>query len=175
MDFFSRLGLLTGFIPEIGLGLVLGLVWIGLELRRRRHRARVWVVLDGSNVMHWHEGTPKIETVIEVLRTLEARGFTPGVVFDANVGYKVLGRYLGDNGLARRLKLPADRVLVVARGTPADPVILASARDLGARIVTNDRYADWAEDHPEVKTPGHLIRGGYRAGTLWLDLDDRAP
>ena len=137
-----------------------------------RNRARAWVVLDGSNVMHWHEGTPKIETVIEVLRALEARGLTPGVVFDANVGYKVLGRYLGDDGLARRLKLPADRVLVVARGTPADPVILASARDLGARIVTNDRYADWAEDHPEVTTPGHLIRGGYRDGRLWLDLRD---
>lgn len=148
------------------------LALLALWWRARARAARAWVVLDGSNVMHWREGTPQIETVIEVLRALEARGLTPGVVFDANAGYKVLGRYLGDNGLARRLKLPADRVLVVARGTPADPVILQAARDLGARIVTNDRYADWAEAHPEVRAPGHLIRGGYRGGRLWLDLPD---
>lgn len=170
MDFLAQVAPLSGYLAEIGLGLALALIWLTLDLRRRRRAARVWVVLDGSNVMHWHEGTPKIETVIEVIRTLEARGFTAGVVFDANAGYKVLGRYLGDNDLARRLKLPPDRVLVVGRGTPADPVILQAARDLGARIVTNDRYADWAGDHPELRQPGHLIRGGYRSGRLWLDL-----
>ena len=172
MDFNGRFDQLSGFFPEIGLGLALTLIWIALELRRRRRKAQRLIVLDGSNVMHWHEGTPKIETVIEVLRKLESLGFTPGVVFDANVGYKVLGRYLGDKGLARRLQLPPERVLVVSKGTPADPVILAAARKMGAPIVTNDRYSDWAEDHPEVRTPGQLIRGGYRSGQLWLDLPE---
>ena len=37
--------------------------------------------------------------------------------------------------------------------------------------MTNDRYRDWAEAHPELSAPGYLIRGGYRAGKLWLDLD----
>jgi hypothetical protein len=48
---------------------------------------------------------------------------------------------------------------------------LAAAADLGARVVTNDRYRDWVEQHPEVTEPGHLIRGGYKAGKLWLDLE----
>lgn len=42
---------------------------------------------------------------------------------------------------------------------------------MGARIVTNDRYRDWAEAHPEIATPGHLIRGGWREGKLWLAID----
>ena len=63
-----------------------------------------------------------------------------------------------------------------AGGRPEDALAgveqaVAAARDLGARIVSNDRYRDWAADHPEVATPGHLVRGGYREGALWLDLD----
>ncbi len=67
--------------------------------------------------------------------------------------------------------LPGDQVVVVPKGTVADLTVLAAARDLGARVVTNDRYRDWAEQHPEVREPGHLVRGGYRDGQLWLNLD----
>ena len=51
-------------------------------------------------------------------------------------------------------------------------MILAAARDLGAKIVTNDRFRDWADQHPEVHRPGHLIRGGYASGRIWLDLQE---
>ena len=129
-----------------------------------------WVMIDGSNVMHWKDGTPQIETLHEVVQRLTALGFSPGVVFDANAGYKISGRYQHDWSLGKRLGLPEERVMVVAKGTPADPTILAAARDLKARIVSNDRYRDWAAAHPEVSEPGHLIRGGYRDGALWLDL-----
>jgi Zc3h12a-like Ribonuclease NYN domain len=61
-------------------------------------------------------------------------------------------------------------VTVVPKGSPADPAILAAARKLAAPIVTNDQYRDWVEQYPEVLTPGHRIRGGYRDGVLWLDL-----
>ena len=68
-------------------------------------------------------------------------------------------------------------LVVVNKGTPADITILAAAKDSGARIVTNDRYRDWADVHPEVREPGYLIRGGYRDGKLWFDMagDTRAP
>jgi hypothetical protein len=129
-----------------------------------------WVVVDGSNIMHWKDDIPQIGTISEVLHRLEVLGFTAGIVFDANAGYKLSDRYQDDGVLARILHMPADRVLVVPKGTPADPVILAAARDLGGRIVTNDRYRDWEDAHPEVRTPGHLIRGGYRDGRLWTDV-----
>lgn len=127
------------------------------------------VVIDGSNVLHWKDGTPQIAAVRQVVDLLTAQGFSPGVVFDANAGYKISDRYHDDREMAELLGLPEDRVLVVPRGTQADPVLLATARNLGAPIVTNDRYRDWAEAHPEVRNPGHLIQGGYKAGRIWLD------
>lgn len=129
-----------------------------------------WIVVDGSNVMHWRDGTPKIEAVQDVVNRLTDLGYSPGVVFDANAGHKLTGRYKHDHALGKLLGLPEARVMVVDKGTPADPTILAAARDLGARVVTNDRYRDWAETHPEVASAGHLIRGGYRDGHLWLDM-----
>lgn len=129
-----------------------------------------YVVVDGSNVMHWKDNVPQIDSVRAVVDKLTAAGYAPGVVFDANAGYKLMGKYKHDHALGKLLGLPGDRVMVVAKGTPADPVILASAKALGARIVSNDRFRDWAEMHPEVSLPGHVIAGGYRDGQVWLDM-----
>lgn len=131
-----------------------------------------WIIVDGSNVMHWKDGTPQVDTLREVLALLRARGFSPGIVFDANAGYLLAGRYQHHAALGQLVGLPESRVMVVDKGTPADAIVLAAARDHGARIVTNDRYRDWADLHPEVRRPGHLIRGGYRDGALWLALDE---
>ncbi|TFL16480.1 NYN domain-containing protein [Jannaschia formosa] len=127
------------------------------------------LILDGSNVMHWREGGPSLDTVREAVDHLTAKGFTVGVIFDANAGYKLSGRYRDDDWFAAKLRLPGSRVVVVPRGTPADATILRAARDRGARIVTNDRFRDWADAHPEVTRPGHLVRGRYRAGRLQFD------
>lgn len=128
------------------------------------------VIVDGSNVMHWRDNTPQVQTLREVILALEQAGLSPGVVFDANAGYKLVGRYLHDRALGAMLGLPAARVMIVARGEPADPTILTAARDHGVRIVTNDRFRDWADSFPDIATAETLIRGGYRGGQLWLDL-----
>lgn len=127
--------------------------------------------MDGSNIMHWRDGDPSFDPLHDVIHRLTALGFAPGVMFDANAGYLLAGRYLDDGSMAKRLNLPEDAVVVVAKGSPADPVILTAARDLGAIVITNDRYRDWAEEYPEVKTPGTLVRGGYRSGQLWLECE----
>lgn len=156
----------------IGLAVVLGLILLGLTYRARRkpvvEAERQVVLVDGSNVMHWQDNAPNLEPVQMVVRTLIDEGLKPGVVFDANAGYKLVGRFLGEREFARLLSVPRDQILVVPKGTQADPFLLLSARDFGARIVTNDRFRDWAEDHPEVRKPGQLIRGGVRDGRLWL-------
>ena len=120
--------------------------------------------------MHWRDNIPQMETLREVIGALEQAGFAPGVVFDANAGYKLTGRYLHDDTLSSVLGLPRKRVIVVNKGEPADPLILAAARDHGARIVTNDRFRDWVEQFPDVTQSASLIKGGYRNGKLWLDL-----
>lgn len=133
-----------------------------------------WIVVDGSNVMYWKDGTPKIDAVRDVVRHLSSLGFQTGVMFDANAGYLLFDKYQHDRAFSKLLNLPEDRIMVVPKGTPADPFILTAARDLGARIVTNDRFRDWGQDHPEIRKQGHLIQGDYRSGTLWLDVEQPA-
>ena len=127
------------------------------------------ILIDGSNVMHWKDNTPQIATLREVIGHLRGLGFSPGVVFDANAGYLLKGKYKHDDAMAKYLGLAEDWVMVVPKGTIADSYLLTVARDVGAPIVTNDRYRDWAGEYPEIAEPGPLIRGGYRDGVLWLD------
>lgn len=155
---------------------LIGAVLIGLLillLSQRRKRAvdfgRQAILIDGSNVMHWRDNTPSLEPLQQVVSELSLLGLKPGVVFDANVGYKLEGRYLGEAELSRRLFIPAEQIFVVPKGTQADPYLLETARGLKARIVTNDLYRDWATDFPEVEEPGLLVSGGMKAGRVWLD------
>lgn len=158
----------------VAIPMTLGSLWLLLRASYAASRsAPRWIVIDGSNVMHWAGDTPRIEPVREVVKHLERHGFTPGVVFDANAGYLVNGAYMHDEAFSRLLGLPKDRVMVVNKGSVADETILEAAHDMQASVVTNDRYRDWAEQYPAVRTPGFLIQGGYRAGRLWLNLDDQ--
>ncbi|MGO4907860.1 hypothetical protein ACEN2J_05945 [Pseudorhodobacter sp. W20_MBD10_FR17] len=163
----------TWAMPDVFLLAVLCAVASAIVLLRAwraREKPANWIVVDGSNVMYWNGGVPKLETVITVLDRLRALGFAPGVMFDANAGYLLEGRHRDDAAFARGLGMPTSRVLVMHKGVQADGYILKSARDLGARIVTNDRFRDWASEYPEVSNRGHLVQGGYQSGKLWLDL-----
>jgi hypothetical protein len=148
-------------------------VFLILWTRRRRAQAgpstpEAWVLVDGSNVMHWQDGAPALAPLTSVILRLTGLGYVPGIVFDANAGWKLQGRYLRDGELAWLLGLEKRQVLVVPKGSQADPFLLQTAREFGARIVTNDRYRDWADAHPEVLEPGFLIKGGMRDGQVWL-------
>ncbi|MCA0945842.1 hypothetical protein LCM08_13060 [Salipiger pacificus] len=168
------------FLPGLADLLLLGVpcVIAGLLLLLRRlwrsgfslFAKKRWIILDGSNIMHWKGNGADIATVKDAMQRLSEQGYAPCVVFDANVGYKLFNRYLGDTELAKLLGLPVDRVMVVAKGTPADQIILAAARDHNAQVVTNDRFRDWVDQHPEIAGEGYLVRGGYRSGRLWMSL-----
>ena len=139
-------------------------------LAQPKRPQKKWIIVDGSNVMYWKSGEPSIKVVREIVDELRDRGYTPGVVFDANAGYKLEDRYLDDTELAKRLGLQVKQVMVVPKGEQADGTILTAARDHGVRIVTNDRFRDWADSFPEVAQSSTLVRGGYRDGQLWLEL-----
>lgn len=139
--------------------------------KARPRRRRVEVLVDGSNVMHWQDNAPQLASLQLVVSELTAKGYTPGVIFDANAGYKLFGQYRDDFYMARCLGLPAEQVLVVPKGQPADRFLLELSRRRQAPIVTRDRYRDWAEAFPEVDEPGRLIQGGFREGRPWIDLD----
>lgn len=139
-------------------------------LKQVKKGKQKWVIVDGSNVMHWIDNTPNTQPLFDVLDLLEERGFTAGVMFDANVGHKLFGNYQHDQAFAKLLDLPQDRIMVVPAGVPADPYILSAARDFKAQIVSNDRFRDWVGEFPEVRTPGFLISGWYRDGKLLTSL-----
>lgn len=141
-----------------------------LLLRAAQGQHGGYVVLDGSNVMYWRGDGPDVDAVRDVLAHARRLGLTPGVVFDANAGHLLFGRYADDAAFAQFLKLRGDRALVVPKGEPADATILEAARSLRARIITNDKYRDWVEEFPELNEPGLLIPGGYRDGKVWLDV-----
>lgn len=148
------------------------LIFLGLLLRAlwAPKRSVPAVLIDGSNVMHWLNDKPQIAPVKATVDELTGRGLVPGVIFDANAGYKLSGRYMNEQDFARLLGLRAEQVFVVPKGTQADPYLLSAAREYGAKVVTRDRFRDWAKDYPEVTAPGFLMRGGYRStGVFWLD------
>ena len=169
----------------LALAAVLASVFLVLWVRRpsrtpsRGERPRVddgrTILIDGSNVIYWQDNTPQLAPLLQVVQELSGRGLRPGVVFDANVGYKLTGAFLGERELSRMLSLPRDQILVVPKGTQADPYLLETARGLKARIVTNDRYRDWGDRYPDVAHPARLVRGGMRDGKVWLAESDAAP
>lgn len=132
------------------------------------YRAGKPVIIDGSNVMFWAGVEPDIKIVRNLVKVLSRRGLQPGVIFDANVGYRIAGIYMDDAVMARALKLPVDQVLVVPKGTPADQYILDAARGMHARVVSNDRYRNWADRYPEVKEANFLVQGGIKNGKPWI-------
>jgi hypothetical protein len=80
----------------------------------------------------------------------------------------VAGQYLRPEKLAKKLGLRQGQVLVAPKGTPADPLLLEEAARLGVRIVTNDRFRDWAEDYPITRDPERFVRGRVRDGVARL-------
>ncbi len=148
--------------------LLAALAW----LRRRTRRGLA--VIDGSNVMYWKTGTPSLEPVAEVIAALRAAGYEAGVMFDANAGYLLNGKYMHDEAFERQSGLRRARVTVVPKGMQADPYLLGFAQKTGAAVVSNDRFRDRIDDFPALLAPGRLVRGGYRDGRLWLDLPPKA-
>lgn len=132
--------------------------------------AKNWVIVDGSNVMHWINNEPDIQPVRDVLVRLQQHGYTAGVMFDASAGHRLHEKYLHDDTFSRLLGLPEDRIMVVPKGTIADQYILTAARHFRASVVTNDRFRDWVDEFPEVTEHGFLITGWYREGELFTSL-----
>ena len=180
LSFIVLIASQTGFVaPALVIPAALGVVFFLILVLRRpsgpagrsRFGKRKQIIVDGSNVMYWKDGEPRLDSVVEVIINLTRQGFAPGVIFDANVGYLLTGKFKNTNAMAKLLGLPEKRVMVVPKGEPADRFILQAARELGARVVSNDRFRDWVEDFPEIGDPGHVIKGRHQQGDVKLLTD----
>ncbi len=149
---------------------ILRVLWGWLAALAKPKPAQNAVIVDGSNVMFWG-GDPSPVVLTRVIESLRDKGFTPYVIFDANVGYKLQDRYMDDAAMARLLALPAKQVYVVPKGVIADEHVLEVASERGLRVVSNDRFRDWKVRYPIVAEKGRILRGTCKGGGVqWQSL-----
>jgi hypothetical protein len=103
------------------------------------------VLVDGSNVAHSTEGEKaQLANILAMREKMTEEGFEPVVVVDAALRHQIDDRagyeQLVESGIVRQA--PA--------GTDADYFILSFARELDARIVSNDRFRDRIAAFPDA-------------------------
>jgi hypothetical protein len=120
------------------------------------------VLVDGSNVAHSTEGErAQLANILAMRQKMTEEGFEPVVVVDAALRHQIDDRagyeQLVESGVVRQA--PA--------GTDADYFILSFARELDARIVSNDRFRDRLSAFPDASD--RLIRYMIVGGEVVLE------
>lgn len=120
------------------------------------------VLVDGSNVAHSTEGEKaQLANILAMRQKMTEEGFEPVVVVDAALRHQIDDRtgyeQLVESGVVRQA--PA--------GTDADYFILSFARELDARIVSNDRFRDRLSAFPDASD--RLIRYMIVGGEVVLE------
>ena len=108
-------------------------------------------IVDGSNVAHSTEGgSARLENIILMRDKLVEKGLEPVLVVDAALRHQI-------DDVPGYEKLVEEGALKQApAGTDADYFILSFARELGARVVSNDRFRDRMPEFNDVSR--RLIR-----------------
>ena len=120
------------------------------------------VLVDGSNVAHATEGgEARLDNIQLVMRKLSDDGFKPLIVADAALRHQI------DDKVAYEKLIDDGVVHQAPAGTDADYFILSFARQMRARILTNDRFRDRAKDFPDER--GRVIRYMIVNGAVVLE------
>lgn len=106
---------------------------------------RPLAVVDGSNVAHAGQGAARLANILIVRDKLLEQGFEPLIVADAALRHQV------DDAAGYERLVDEGSVTQAPAGTDADYFILSFARELGASVVSNDRYRDRIAKYPEVE------------------------
>lgn len=103
-------------------------------------------LIDASNVAHSSEGDRvRLANVLAVRDKLLEEGFEPIIMADAALRHQI-----DDRGTYERL-VDAGTIRQAPAGTDADYFILSFARELGAQVVSNDRFRDREKQFPEAR------------------------
>ena len=117
------------------------------RVKRRRHI----VIVDGSNVAHATEGQrARLANIALVQEKLRMQGLEPIVVVDAALRHQI-----DDSPELERL-IASGALQQAPAGTDADWFILNFARELDAKVLSNDRFRDRIAHFPEIR--GRVIR-----------------
>ncbi|MFL5579352.1 MAG: NYN domain-containing protein [Gemmatimonadaceae bacterium] len=101
-------------------------------------------LIDASNVAHSSEGdAARLANIIAVRDKLVEEGFQPIIVADAALRHQI------DDRAAYERLVDEGTVRQAPAGTDADYFLLSFARELGAQVVSNDRFRDRVQQFPE--------------------------
>jgi hypothetical protein len=104
------------------------------------------VIVDGSNVAYSTEGQgPRVANLLAIRDKLLEDGLEPIIVADAALRHQI------DDGRRYEELVDSGVVRQAPAGTDADYFILSFARELGAGIVSNDRFRDRIKQFPEAR------------------------
>lgn len=104
------------------------------------------VLVDASNVAHATEGgEARLANIRLVREKLREEGLEPVIMADAALRHQI-----DDKDGFERL-VGEGEVHQAPAGTDADYFILSFAREMGAPILTNDRFRDRAQEFPEER------------------------
>jgi hypothetical protein len=109
------------------------------------------VLVDGSNVAHSTEGEKaQLANIVAMSEKMREEGFEPVVVVDAALRHQI------DDAAGYERLVDSGAVRQAPAGTDADYFLLSFARELDARIVSNDRFRDRLTAFPDASE--RLIR-----------------
>jgi hypothetical protein len=124
------------------------------------------VLVDASNVAHSTEGgVARLTNIRLVQDKLREEGFEPLVVADAALRHQI------DDKQAYEQMIENGLVHQAPAGTDADYFILSFAREMDARILTNDRFRDRAEQFPKERD--RIIRYMIVDGEVVLEMRNK--
>lgn len=102
-------------------------------------------IVDGSNVAHSTEGgAARLSNILVMRDKLAEKGWEPVVVVDAALRHQI------DDRAGYEQMVDDGKVKQAPAGTDADYFILSFARELGARVVSNDRFRDRMDEFKDV-------------------------
>jgi hypothetical protein len=113
---------------------------------QRRNRGSERVLVDASNVAHATEQAGARLANVKLVRDhLTGEGLTPILVADAALRHQI------DDSDGYESLVKAGEIQQAPAGTDADYFILSFARELGASVLSNDRFKERIDYFPEVK------------------------
>jgi hypothetical protein len=108
--------------------------------------SRPRVLVDGSNVAHATEGgAARLANLRLVCDKLREQGFEPIIVADAALRHQI------DQPEAYESLVAEGTVHQAPAGTDADYFLLSFAKELGAWLLSNDRFRDRSRQFAEVR------------------------
>ena len=124
------------------------------------------VLVDASNVAHATEGgEARLQNIKLVQKKLRDEGFEPLIVADAALRHQI------DDKSEYESLIDDGKVHQAPAGTDADFFLLSFARELEARILTNDRFRDRAKEFAEERD--RVIRYMIVEGEVVLEYRNR--